>query len=112
MPRTDVQELSKFGTMVSHFKIEHKGEGAIAFISFLAQHYGDEFNGSAHAKEQHSHQDLPLHNLSNSVSPVLHAEFVKLEIVATEFLQTSGYRETSLVSLTAGSKLWQPPKRG
>lgn len=112
MPRTDVQELGKLGAMVGHFKQEHQGEGLVAFIGFLAEHYGDEFNGKLHHGGQHSHQDLPLHNLSASVVPVLHQEPAQIQIIAYAYRLTSGYPETSLVSFVTGNRPWQPPKKG
>ena len=112
MPRTDVQELSKLGAMVGHFKHEHQGEGALAFLNFLADHYGDEFNGKTHHSGQHNHQDLPLHNLSASVVPVLHQEPEQIQIYSFAYLHTSGYPETSLVSFVTGNRPWQPPKKG
>lgn len=113
MPRTDVQELGKLGLLVQHFKQEHHGKSPAAFFQFLVAHYTDEFNGNAHNQEQHSHQDLPLHNLSASVVPVLHAEPSELSIVAAEKSQiNSHYREPSWGSAVRGDKPWQPPKKG
>jgi hypothetical protein len=115
VPSTVWQDMSKIADLIEHYE-EHKAANAnLSFWSFMALHYGADFQAHQSA---HDHSKLPLKNTHTTFVNVLivgisEAHTFNLDVY-TELVLPEKKRVLSTFSQSFMSRnltdIWQPPR--
>lgn len=106
LPSGNTFELTKVGSLVEHYSAHTSTNKNLSFWDFIAMHYFDHNHESSE-----NHNNLPFHNSSPTVTPVVIAT-VQTIVIPMKVLIKEIFTEVLNIFIPSGvsNSIWQPPK--
>ena len=108
-------ELARLPGLIAHFQLHRMDDPGQGFLSFFAQHYGQEF---ARHQSEHDHSDLPgkshhAHDCTCAVTmaQIIPTHFLPMLHPPVEMMGARYFPADNLLPSSIPDNIWQPPRK-
>lgn len=113
VPSTIWGDISKIANLIEHYQEHKKEDSSISFWSFIALHYGSDFQNHQTA---HDHSKLPLKNTHPSVTALILLSDINQPLLSLSFKWVAPEKKQLIPSFNLHfisrnlTDIWQPPR--